>query len=85
MTLCQAEMVTKRSRYGREMTEDEIEQNRILVQVIIWLRNHIFYGKHNFEPVTSGEGTEGSLSHTMESMLSPEPLERHENTTGGLS
>ena len=33
MTLCQAEAVTKRSRYGREMTEDEIEQNLILVQV----------------------------------------------------
>ena len=34
MTLCQAEMMTKRSRYGRDMTEDEVEQNRIAVQVI---------------------------------------------------
>ena len=25
--------MTKRSRYGREMTEDEVEQNRIAVQV----------------------------------------------------
>ena len=33
VTLCQAEMMTKRSRYGREMTEDEVEQNRIAVQV----------------------------------------------------
>ena len=33
VTLCQAEMMTKRSRYGRDMTEDEIEQNRIAVQV----------------------------------------------------
>ena len=60
MTLCQAEMVTKRSRYGREMTEDEIEQNRILVQVRTCLR--IFDGKHNLEPVTSGGGTDGPLS-----------------------
>merc|ERR1711936_1082347 len=32
VTLCQAEMMTKRSRYGRDMTEDEVEQNRIAVQ-----------------------------------------------------
>ena len=35
VTLCQAEMMTKRSRYGRDMTEDEVEQNRVAVQVII--------------------------------------------------
>ena len=34
VTLCQAEMMTKRSRYGRDMTEDEVEQNRVAVQVI---------------------------------------------------
>ena len=25
--------MTKRSRYGRDMTEDEVEQNRVAVQV----------------------------------------------------
>ena len=35
VTLCQAEMMTKRSRYGRDMTEDEVEQNRVAVQVTI--------------------------------------------------
>ena len=33
MTLCQAEAVTKRNRYGRDMNEDEMEQNLVLLQV----------------------------------------------------
>ena len=41
VTLCQAEMMTKRSRYGREMTEDEVEQNRIAVQVILSLNDSL--------------------------------------------
>ena len=80
VTLCQAEMMTKRSRYGRDMTEDEVEQNRVAVQVIFSVVScrsaHMGIKEHCLETgvnrtfvLSSGELTEGKQIRMMGFLL----------------
>ena len=80
VTLCQAEMMTKRSRYGRDMTEDEVEQNRVAVQVIfskVWVDSLLTWAPKNIVwkrgltglVLSSGELTEGKQIRMMGFLL----------------
>ena len=80
VTLCQAEMMTKRSRYGRDMTEDEVEQNRVAVQVIfskVWVVSLLTWASKNIVwkrgltglVLSSGELTEGKQIRMMGFLL----------------
>ena len=45
MTLCQAEGMTKKNRFGKLMTDEELEQNRfrkyILIKFLVWIEYRI--------------------------------------------